>query len=104
MFFRLAQQWYDLDAPQGQANCCLPTPPEAAQRFKLRPFVAGIQFTRLRTHGGAFNWSRVWTPAIVGEFRAGWARTNPSTVHSDFGIPAAESLGIRNINITDNTT
>lgn len=26
VFFRLAQQWYDLDAPQGQANCCLPTP------------------------------------------------------------------------------
>lgn len=104
MFFRLAQQWYDLDAPQGQANCCLPTPPEAAQRFKLGPFVAGIQFTRLRTHGGAFNWSRVWSPSIVGEFRAGWARTNPSTVHSDFGIPAAESLGITNINLTDNST
>lgn len=103
-FFRYAQQWYDLDAPQGQANCCLPTPAEAAQRFQLGPFVAGIQYTRLRTHGGAFNWSRVWTPTIVGEFRAGWARTNPSTVQSDFGIPAADSLGIRNINLTDNST
>jgi hypothetical protein len=104
LFFRYQQQWYDLDAPQGQANCCLPTPAEAAQKFQLGPYVAGIQYTRLRTHGGAFNWSRVWTPSIVGEFRTGWARTNPSTVHSDFGIPAAQSLGIRNINITDNST
>lgn len=104
MFFRFQQQWYDLDAPQGQANCCLPTPPEAAQRFKLGPFVAGIQNTRLRTHGGAFNWSRVWSPSLVGEFRTGWARTNPSTFHSDYGIPAADSLGIRNINLTDNSS
>ena len=104
MFFRLQQQWFDLDAPQGQANCCLPTPAEAASKFKLGPWVAGIQNTRLRTHGGAFNWSRVWTPALVGEFRTGWARTNPSTVHSDYGIPAADSLGIRNINLTDNST
>lgn len=104
MFFRFQQQWFNLDAPQGQANCCLPTPPEAAQRFKLGPFVAGIQNTRLRTHGGAFNWSRVWSPTLVGEFRTGWARTNPSTFHSDYGIPAADSLGIRNINLTDNST
>ncbi|MCL4793475.1 MAG: carboxypeptidase regulatory-like domain-containing protein [Bryobacteraceae bacterium] len=104
IFFRFAQQWYDLDAPQGQANCCLPTPAEAAQRFDLGPFVAGIQFTRLRTNGGAFNWSRVWSPSVVGEFRAGWARTNPSTVQSDFGTQAASSLGIRNVNLTDNST
>ncbi|MBI4889403.1 MAG: TonB-dependent receptor [Acidobacteria bacterium] len=104
MFFRVQQQWFDLDAPQGQANCCLPTPAEAASRFTLGPWVAGIQNTRLRTNGGAFNWSRVWTPALVGEFRTGWARTNPSTVHSDYGIPAADSLGIRNINLTDNST
>lgn len=104
MFFRIQQQWFNLDAPQGQANCCLPTPASAAQKFQLGPWVAGIQNTRLRTHGGAFNWSRVWTPAIVGEFRAGWARTNPSTFHSDYGIPAADSLGIRNVNLTDNST
>jgi hypothetical protein len=104
VFFRFAQQWYDLDAPQGQANCCLPTPAAAAQRFDLGPFVAGIQFTRLRTNGGALNWSRVWSPSIVGEFRSGWARTNPSTVQSDFGTQAASSLGIQNINLTDNST
>ncbi len=104
IFFRAQQQWFNLDAPQGQANCCLPTPADAASKFTLGPWVAGIQNTRLRTHGGAFNWSRVWTPAIVGEFRTGWARTNPSTFHSDYGINAANSLGIRNINLTDNST
>lgn len=104
MFFRFAQQWFDLDAPQGQAACCLPTQPDSASKFDLGPWVAGIQNTRLRTHGGAFNWSRVWTPALVGEFRAGWARTNPSTVQSDFGTQAAASLGIQNVNVTDNAT
>jgi hypothetical protein len=104
MFFRYAQQWFNLDAPQGQANCCLPTPAEAASKFDLGPFVAGIQNTRLRTYGGAFNWSRVWTPALVGEFRAGFARTNPSTVQSDFGRQSAASLGIQNVNLTDNST
>lgn len=104
IFFRMQQQWFDLDAPQGQANCCLPTPADAASKFKLGPWVAGIQNTRLRTHGGAFNWSRVWSPSLVGEFRTGWARTNPSTFHSDYGFPAADSLGIRNVNLTDNST
>ncbi len=99
MFFRFAQQWYDLDAPQGQANCCLPTPSDVAGRFDLGPFVAGIQNTRLRTHGGAFNWSRVWT-LLWWASSARDARTNPSTVQSDFGTQAASSLGIQNINVT----
>ena len=32
---------YKLDAPQGQAACCLPTPADAAARFDLGPYVAG---------------------------------------------------------------
>ena len=104
IFFRFAMQDYQLQAPQGQANCCLPTPPEAAQKYDLGPFVAGTQVTSLRTHGGALNWIRVWKPNVVGEFRAGWARTNPTTVQSDYGHMAAESLGITNINLTDNST
>lgn len=103
-FFRYAQQDYQLEAPQGQANCCLPTPADAASRFDLGPFVAGTQVTSLQTHGGAFNWTRLWSPSIVGEFRAGWARTSPRTVQSDFGRQSASSLGIRNINLTDNST
>ena len=62
-FVRYSYDKYKLDAPQGQAACCLPTPPEAASRFDLGPFVAGIQNTRLTTHGGALNWTRIIGPA-----------------------------------------
>ncbi len=44
-FVRFNYGRFRLDAPQGQANCCLPTPAEAAARFDLGPFVAGIQNT-----------------------------------------------------------
>ena len=62
-FVRFNYGRFRLDAPQGQANCCLPTPAEAAARFDLGPFVAGIQNTKLTTHGAAFNYSRVMQAA-----------------------------------------
>ncbi len=95
---------FKLDAPQGQAACCLPTPAEAASRFDLGPFVAGIQNTRLTTHGAAFNYARVISPTLVNELRTGYAKTVPFTFQSDFGTHAAESLGIRGINVTEFTT
>jgi hypothetical protein len=95
---------FKLDAPQGQAACCLPTPADAASRFNLGPFVAGIQNTRLTTHGAAFNYSRVLTSTFVNELRAGYAKTIPFTFPSDFGIRAAESLGVRGINVSEFTT
>ena len=78
-FVRYSYNKYQLDAPQGQAACCLPTPDFAASRFDLGPFVAGIQNTRLTTHGGAFNWTRILGPTVVNEFRFGFAKTNPET-------------------------
>ncbi len=95
---------FKLDAPQGQAACCLPTPADAASRFQLGPFVAGIQNTRLTTHGAGFNYSRAMTSSFVNELRVGYAKTVPFTFQSDFGIAAAESLGIRGINVTEFTT
>ncbi len=103
-FFRYNWGKFQLDAPQGQAACCLPTPTDAASRFDLGPFVAGIQNTRLTTHGAAFNYSRVISPSLVNEFRMGYAKTIPFTFQSDFGINAAESLGIRGINVNESTT
>jgi hypothetical protein len=104
MFVRFNWGRFQLDAPQGQAACCLPTPAEAAARFDLGPFVAGIQNTRLTTHGMAFNHSRVVSSSLVNELRAGYARTQPFTFQSDFGRRAAESLGIQGINVTEFTT
>ena len=99
VFFRYTYNDYNLKAPQGQSNCCLPTPADAASRFTLGPFVAGLQDTILTTQGSAFNWTRVLKPNLLHEFRAGFARTNPITTQQDIGINAATSLGIRNINL-----
>jgi len=99
IFFRYTYNNYNLTAPQGQSNCCLPTPADAASRFTLGPFVAGLQDTILTTQGSAFNWTRILKPNLLHEFRAGFARTNPLTTQQDIGINAATSLGIRNINL-----
>jgi hypothetical protein len=103
-FVRFNWGRFALDAPQGQAQCCLPTPPEAAARFDLGPWVAGIQNTRLTTHGAAFNHSWVLRNNLINEIRTGYARTVPFTFQSDFGRRAAESLGIHGINVTEFTT
>ena len=103
-FVRFNWGKFKLDAPQGQAACCLPTPSDAAAKFDLGPFVAGIQNTRLTTHGAAFNYSRVISPSLVNELRTGYAKTVPFTFQSDFGTHAADSLGIRGINVTEFTT
>jgi hypothetical protein len=97
-FVRFNYGKFSLDAPQGQANCCLPTPAEAAARFDLGPFVAGIQNTRLTTHGAAFNYSKVLKPNLINELRVGYAKTEPSTFQSDYGHFSAQSLGINGIN------
>ncbi len=104
VFVRYSYDTYKLDAPQGQAACCLPTPPEAAARFDLGPFVAGIQNTRLKTHGAAVNYTHIFNASTVNELRLGWARTAPFTFQSDFGRRAAESLGINGINVSEFTT
>ena len=103
-FVRFNYGKFRLDAPQGQANCCLPTPAEAAARFDLGPFIAGIQNTKLTTHGAAFNYSKILRPTLVNELRIGYANTAPFTTQSDYGHNAAQSLGIQGINISDITT
>ena len=103
-FVRFAYEKFSLDAPQGQAACCLPTPDSAAAQFDLGPFVAGIQNTRLTTHGGAVNWTHLFGPSVVNELRLGYAKTNPETRQSDYGHDSATSLGINGINVSDYTS
>jgi hypothetical protein len=62
-FVRYSYDKFRLDAPQGQAACCLATPSEAASKFDLGPYVAGIQNTRLTAMGGALNWTGGSVPA-----------------------------------------
>jgi len=104
LFVRYAFSNYWLDAPQGQASCCLPTSPESAKQFDLGPWVAGIQNTHLKTQGLAVNDSHIIRPNLINEFRTGFARTTPRTVQSDFGHNAASSLGIQGINVSEFTT
>jgi Carboxypeptidase regulatory-like domain/TonB-dependent Receptor Plug Domain len=103
-FVRFTYGKFKLDAPQGQSACCLPTPEQAAARFDLGPFVAGIQNTRLTTHGLAFNHTKIIGSGFVNEFRFGYARTLPFTTQSDYGTQAATSLGIQGINVNEITT
>ena len=103
-FFRYSWESFQLNAPQGQANCCLPTPADAAARFELGPYVAGLQNTRLKTYGAAFNNTLILKPNLVHELRLGIANTNPNTVASDFGRNAATSLGIQGINVNPLTS
>ncbi len=103
-FARFSYEKYKLDAPQGQAACCLPTPDEAAGAFDLGPFVAGIQNTRLTTMGGAASWTHLFGPNVVNELRLGFAKTNPETRQSDYGHQSSTSLGIQGINVSDYTT
>lgn len=99
-FARYSYETYRLSAPQGQANCCLPTPAAAASKFELGPYVAGLQVTDLTTQGMAINETHVFRPNIVNEFRGGFAKTNPFTRQSDFGRNAATSLGITGVNVS----
>jgi hypothetical protein len=103
-FVRWTYGKFKLDAPQGQAACCLPTPDDAAARFDLGPFVAGIQNTRLTTHGLSFNYTKIVGQGLVNELRVGYAKTVPFTFQSDFGHNAASSLGIQGINVTEFTS
>jgi hypothetical protein len=54
--------------------------------------------------GLSFNETHIFAPNLLNEFRWGFARTVPFTFQSDYGINAAESLGIKGINVTENTT
>ena len=103
-FVRFSYEKFSLDAPQGQAACCLETPASAAAQFDLGPFVAGIQNTRLTTMGGVMNWTHLFGPTVVNELRIGFAKTNPETVQSDYGTQAATSLGIQGINVNEFAT
>jgi Carboxypeptidase regulatory-like domain/TonB-dependent Receptor Plug Domain len=108
MFGRYSYEKFIQAAPNplvgGQATCCLPTPPSAASKFDLGPYVAGIQNTTLIAQGLALNESHVFNGSLVNEFRTGYSRTNPFTYQSDYGHDSSTSLGIQGLNVTKYAT
>ena len=89
---------------RGRPPAAWPRRPRPRARFDLGPFVAGIQNTRLTTHGRRLNWTHLFGPTVVNELRVGFAKTNPETRQSDYGHQAATSLGIQGINVSEFTT
>ena len=104
MFGRYSYERYLLVAPQGQAACCLFSNPSQVQQYQLGPYVAGVQNTTLNTQGLAVDEVHIFSPTLVNEFRAGYARTDPFTRQSDFGKNTATALGIQNINVNEFAT
>jgi Carboxypeptidase regulatory-like domain/TonB-dependent Receptor Plug Domain len=108
VFGRFSYEKFVQSAPNplvgGQGTCCLPTPPSAASKFDLGPFVAGIQDTTLIAQGLAINETHLFSPSLVNEFRTGYSRTNPFTFQSDYGHQSSTSLGIEGLNVTKYAT
>jgi hypothetical protein len=104
LFGRYSFEKFTLFDTRGQGGCCIPTPPSAAARFDLGPFIAGGQNTELTASGLAINETHVFSPVIVNEFLVGFARTNPLTTQSDFGHNSATSIGVQGINISEFST
>jgi hypothetical protein len=108
MFGRFSYERFVQTGPNplvnGQGICCLPTPPSAAKQFDLGPYVAGIQLITLIAQGLSLNETHLFSPSLFNEFRAGYARTNPFTIQSDFGHNSSTSLGIQGLNISQFTT
>ena len=104
LFGRYSFEQFLLFDTKGQGGCCIPTPASVQGKFDLGPFVAGGQNTNLAASGFAFNETHVFTPTLLNEFIAGYARTNPFTTQSDFGHNTATSLGIMGINVNQFTT
>jgi hypothetical protein len=108
VFGRFSYERFIQTAPNplvgGQGQCCLPTPPAAAQKFDLGPQVAGVQNTTLTAQGLALNETHVFSATLVNEFRTGYARTNPFTFQSDYGHQSSTSLGIIGLNVSKYAT
>ena len=101
-FARFSFEEFTLFDYKGQSGCCIPTPPAAAAKFDLGPFVSGGQNTDLKASGLALNETHIFSEHLVNELMVGYSRTNPYTVPSDWGHNSATSLGIQGINLSLN--
>jgi hypothetical protein len=103
-FARFSYEQYDLTAPQGESACCLPSNPAQAKEYDLGPYVSGLQETSLNANGLSVNETHIFSPNVVNEFRAGYARMNTVSFGSDYGHYPDNGLGIQNVNISPLTS
>jgi len=56
------------------------------------------------THSGGLNYTAVFSPTLISEFRTGITRYINSAYASDYGTRASDDVGIRGVNISDLTS
>ena len=100
LFGRYSLEKFVLFDTKGQSSCCIPTPPSAASKFNLGPYISGGQNTTLYASGFAFNETHIFSPTFDKRIHCWLSRTDPLTLQSDYGHNAADSLGIQGINIS----
>jgi Carboxypeptidase regulatory-like domain/TonB-dependent Receptor Plug Domain len=106
LFGRWIYETLYLNTPIGGAGVAtaMPTPAAVRSKFDLGPFVSGGQVTTLVDAGLAIDDSQVITPTLVNEFLTGYARLNPHTLQSDYGLNPSTALGIDGVNINQATS
>jgi hypothetical protein len=106
LFGRWSYETLYLNTPIGGAGVAtaMATPSAVKSKFDLGPFVSGGQVTTLVDAGLAIDDSQVISPSLVNEFLTGYARLNPHTLQSDYGLNPATALGINGFNINQATS
>ena len=106
VFGRWTYETLYLNTPIGGAGVAtaMATPAAVQSKFDLGPFVSGGQVTTLVTQGLAIDDSQVISSSLVNEFLTGYARLNPHTLQSDYGLNPATALGIQGVNINQATS
>jgi hypothetical protein len=57
-----------------------------------------------KIHSGAINYTRIFNPTFIGEFRVGAFRYRNEAYNADYGLKTSDELGIPGVNINDFTS
>lgn len=106
LFGRWSYETLALNTPIGGAGVAtaMATPAAVQSKFDLGPYVSGGQVTTLVDAGLAIDDSQVITSSLVNDFLTGYARLNPHTLQSDYGLNPATALGIQGVNLNQATS
>ena len=73
------------------------TPPEAASKYELGPYVAGLQVTDLTTQGMAINETHVFRANLINEFRVTYGNRVNHAHSKGLGENWPSKLGIKGV-------
>ena len=106
LFGRWSYETLYLNTPIGGSGVAtaMATPDAVRSKFNLGPYVSGGQLTTLVDAGLAIDDSQIITSSLVNEFLTGYARLNPHSLQTDYGLNPATALGIQGVNISPATS